>query len=162
MGPSADGGPTVEPAEPDDAARLKRTLHAAFAAASVEDFGIEGVLPPGVDDGTMIETALAEQTVYAIRDGGGVVGGIIVEPRADGEWFLQTLWIDPDHQRSGLGSEAMAFLESAHPEASSWTLETPAASGRNRAFYEGHGFEVVDRQGDEGEVVLLTYRKELE
>ncbi|NIS31200.1 MAG: hypothetical protein GWO04_15215, partial [Actinobacteria bacterium] len=47
----------------------------------MEDFGVEGVLPPGIEDGSMIEEAYDGQTMYAIRDGDAVVGGIIVEPR---------------------------------------------------------------------------------
>lgn len=152
----------IEPARPADDEALKRTLVAAFGRASVEDFGVEGVLPPGVEDGSMIDTAYDEQTMYAIRDEDAIVGGIIVEERPADELYLQTLWVDPAVQRSGVGSEAMAFLEDAHPHAAAWTLETPKLSERNRQFYEGHGFEVVAEEGVEGEdVVLLTYRKEL-
>lgn len=151
----------IEPARGADDAALKRTLLAAFEQASVEDFDVEGVVPPGVEDGSMVDAAYAEQTLYAIRTEGTVVGGIIVEARPDDEWFLQTLWVDPDHQRHGVGSRAMAFLEDQHPDATAWTLQTPKRSDRNRAFYEGHGFEVVEEHGVEGEeVVLLTYRKE--
>ncbi len=153
---------TFDPADPDDAEALQRTLVAAFEGASVEDFGVEGVLPPGIEDGSMIEEAYDGQTMYAIRDGDAVVGGIIVEPREDGEMYLQTLWVDPDRQRGGVGSEALAFLEAEHPDATAWTLETPKLSERNRAFYERHGYEVAKEVGVEGtEVVLLNYRKEM-
>ena len=151
-----------EPADPDDADALQRTLVAAFEGASLEDFGQPGVLPPGVADGSMVEAAFEDQTCYAIRDGDDVVGGIIVEPREAGEMYLQTLWVNPDRQRGGVGSAALAFLEAEHPDATAWTLETPKRSERNRAFYERHGYEVVKEEGVEGAaVVLLHYRKEL-
>lgn len=152
---------TFEPADRDDAPALKRTLAAAFGVASVEDFGVEGVLPPGVADGSMVETAFEEQTMYAVRGGGDVVGGVIVEPRPAGEMYLQTLWVDPDRQRAGIGSRALAFLEAEYPDTTAWSLETPKRSERNRRFYEQHGYRVVEEQGVDGEaVVLLTYRKE--
>lgn len=152
---------TIEPAVEAEADALKRTLVNAFGQASVEDFGVEGVLPPGVEDGTMVDTAFEDQTIYSIRVESAIVGGVIVEERPANEMFLQTLWVDPDHQREGVGSRAMAFLEQAYPDATAWSLQTPKVAERNRAFYEGHGFEVVEEQGIEGEeVVLLTYRKD--
>ena len=152
---------SFEPAEPDDAPGLKRTLAAAFEGASVEDFGVEGVLPPGGADGSMVDEAFEGQTMYAARDGGAVVGGIIVEPREGGEMYLQTLWVDPGRQRGGVGSRALGFLEDEHSDATAWTLETPKRSERNRRFYEQHGYEVGAEEAVEGaDVVLLTYRKE--
>lgn len=152
---------TFDAANEGDAPSLKRTLFAAFNQASVEDFGVEGVLPPGVEDGSMVETAFEEQTIYAARSEEGIVGGIIVETRPSNEMFLQTLWVDPDYQRQQIGSLAMEFLEEQYPAATAWSLETPKRSERNRRFYERHGYRIVDEQGDDGSVVLLTYRKEL-
>lgn len=153
---------SIETAAPEDTAGLNRTLLAAFNAASIDDFGVEGVIPPGVDDGSMVATAFEEQTIYSIRHEDRIIGGIIVEEREPNEMFLQTLWVDPEHQRMQVGSEAMAFLEEAYPDVAAWTLETPKASDRNRHFYEKHGYRIVGEEGTEGEdVVLLTYRKEM-
>lgn len=127
----------------------------------MQDFGVEGVLPPGVEDGSMVDTAFDEQTIHVVRDKEGIIGGIIVESRPSNEMFLQTLWVDPEHQRKQVGSRAMAFLEEQYPDVTAWSLETPKRSERNRRFYEQHGYRIVDEQGDEGEVVLLTYRKEM-
>lgn len=154
---------SIEHAGPEDTVELNRTLYEAFSEASVEDFGVEGVIPPGIDDGSMVETAFEDQTIYAIRDDDAVIGGIIVEERPADEMFLQTLWVDPEHQRRRVGSEAMAFLEDAHPDVVAWSLETPKVSDRNRRFYEKHGYRVVAETGVEGEeVVLLTYRKDMQ
>lgn len=153
---------TFEAANRTDAPALKRTLFAAFDQASVQDFGVEGVLPPGVEDGSMVETAFDEQTMFAIRSEEGIIGGIIVEPRPSNEMFLQTLWVAPDHQRTQVGSRAMTFLEEQYPEVTAWSLETPKRSERNRRFYEQHGYRIVDEEGDPDEVVLLTYRKKMD
>lgn len=152
---------TFEAANRADAPALKRTLFAAFDQASVQDFGVEGVLPPGVEDGSMVETAFDEQTMYAIRSEESIIGGIIVEPRPSNEMFLQTLWVAPDHQRTQVGSRAMTFLEEQYPEVTAWSLETPKRSEQNRRFYEQHGYRIVDEEGDPDEVVLLTYRKKM-
>lgn len=153
---------SIEPSDPEDTAELNRTLYDAFREASMEDFGVEGVIPPGVDDGSMVESAFEEQTIYTIRDENAVIGGIIVEDRSSDEMFLQTLWVESEHQRMGVGSEAMTFLEETYPDVAAWSLETPKASTRNRRFYEKHGYRVVAEDGTEGEqVVLLTYRKEM-
>jgi ribosomal protein S18 acetylase RimI-like enzyme len=153
---------SIEPADQADTAELNRTLFAAFSEASIEDFGVEGVIPPGVDDGSMVETAFEDQSIYSIRDADGIIGGIIVEERPSNEMFLQTLWVAPEHQRNQVGSQAMAFLEASYPDIEAWSLETPKASDRNRRFYEKHGYQVVAEAGTEGEdVVLLTYRKEI-
>jgi putative acetyltransferase len=58
--------------------------------------------------------------------------------RAD---FIDQLYIDPDHQRRGIGSALMAHAKALSP--SGLRLFTFQINAGGRAFYAKHGFEVV-------------------
>jgi ribosomal protein S18 acetylase RimI-like enzyme len=72
---------------------------------------------------------------------------------------IDQLFVDPDHQRAGLGSVLLtAMLERRLRPA---TLHVFAENGPARAFYERFGFRQVDAWWDEQDQALnLLYRLE--
>jgi putative acetyltransferase len=56
--------------------------------------------------------------------------------------FIDHLYIHPDHWRKGLGGELLAHARRLSPERL-W-LYTLQCNGNARAFYEKHGFKVVE------------------
>ena len=72
---------------------------------------------------------------------------------------IDQLFVDPDHQRAGLGSALLtAMLERRLRPA---TLHVFAENGPARAFYERFGFRQVDAWWDEQDQALnLLYRLE--
>lgn len=153
---------SFETAVKSDTEDLKKTLLLAFREASKYDFGVDNVLPPGVKDGSQIENAFQKQTIYSIKDSRELIGGIIIELGESKEYYLQTLWIIPKYQSKKIGHKAVEFIETNHPYAESWILETPKQSKRNIYFYEKHGYKKFDEKSfNDGKIVLVFYRKKM-
>lgn len=71
------------------------------------------------------------------------VGNMIVKLRGEGECHLTSLGVIPGYQRRGIGSSALAFLESQFAECEKFTLDTPADQEGNRLFYQKAGYREV-------------------
>ncbi|MCE7737603.1 MAG: GNAT family N-acetyltransferase [Candidatus Heimdallarchaeota archaeon] len=144
----------------DDITELKKTVLESFVQASLEEFGNENTLPPGVKDGSMIIDGIEKKTSFTIFWENKIVGGIIIELREPENHYLQTLWISPDYQNKGIGILSIEFLETTYPEAISWNLETPRTSTKNRSFYENLGYKKIGEQTFEGtDFSLIEYKK---
>ena len=102
--------------------------------------------------------------VHVWDQDGRVVGFATAGPGRDdarvGE--LYAIYVDPQAQGAGVGSALLAAAEQSlrdagHREAILWTFE---ANGLARAFYERHGWELVDGQQD-GLAPEVRYRRSL-
>lgn len=145
----------------DESDDLKHTVFTSFVDASMRDYGHDRMLPPGVNDGSVIDKAFDDekQTMYTISEDNDVVGGIIVEIRETNENYLQTLWIKPGYQNQGIGNKAMQFIEDKFPNSKSWVLETPKKAVININFYEKWGYRTFEEKTF-GDVTLVFMRKE--
>ena len=72
-----------------------------------------------------------------------LVGGIFFGPVAYQHYELMHIFVDPKYQHQGIGVQAMAFMESLHPEVRRWTLGTPQWNTRTPRFYEKCGYVQV-------------------
>lgn len=79
-----------------------------------------------------------------------IIGGMIVFQNSYGDCELGRIFIDPECQDQGFGTQAMAFLEKAYPEARRWTLGTPSWNLRTQHFYEKVGFVKIGTEGKDG------------
>lgn len=79
-----------------------------------------------------------------------IVGGIIVLRKAPREYELGRIFVDPDFQNQGIGTQAFETLWQEFPLAKRWTLGTPAWNHRTRHFYKKVGFEEVGEDGQGG------------
>jgi RimJ/RimL family protein N-acetyltransferase len=69
-----------------------------------------------------------------------IIGGFIIFQNSYGDCELGRIFIDPQYQNQGIGTQAMAFMEGAFPEARRWTLGTPLWNLRTQHFYEKVGY----------------------
>ncbi|MDZ7746717.1 MAG: GNAT family N-acetyltransferase [Halobacteriales archaeon] len=143
--------PEIRPAIPEDVDAIRDVADAAWWDTY-----------PGTLDAAQIETAvdrlydpefltevLGERDdllfLVAERDGEVVGFGSAQQTFAD-EVELFTLYVDPDHQREGVGTALLdAILETARTESID-RLRVGILSGNQRArsFFESHGFERIE------------------
>ena len=153
---------TIRASETSDKQDLKDTLLESFVQASINDYGNDKTLPPGVSDGSQIDNGMNNKTVLTILWDKKIIGGIIIELNDSKEYNLQTLWVLTEFQNKGIGKYAISYLEEKYPDAKSWVLETPSEAKRNRRFYEKLGYKKIGEQRfDNGQFVLINYRKQM-
>ncbi len=61
---------------------------------------------------------------YKILVGDQIVGGVIVLRKRPREYELGRIFVDPDYQNQGVGTQAFEFLWQEYPLAKKWTLGT--------------------------------------
>jgi RimJ/RimL family protein N-acetyltransferase len=116
--------------------------------------GIGG--PPGYKSDHWQKRMIKMGDYFKILVGDRIVGGVIVLRKRPREYELGRIFIEPDHQNQGIGTEAFEFLWQEYPLAKKWTLGTPAWNRRTRHFYKKVGFVEVGTDGQDG--VLLEKR----
>ena len=98
-------------------------MQRAFDDDAQKHLGKEKGGPPGYDDGEFFHTWLLpydESVGYKILCEGRLIGGIIVWILPDGHNILGTIFVDPDSQDLGVGSQTWAFIEETYPGNSIW------------------------------------------
>ena len=151
----------VEADIPSLAAVMKR----AFDDDAQKHLGQESGGPPGYDDGEFFHTWLLpyeESVGYKIMSGDNLIGGIIVWILPEGNNILGTIFVDPDYQDIGVGTQTWTYIEETYPETKSWRLATPTWAAKNHHYYKKCGFKEVESDPlipDEEDTTI--YRKEL-
>ncbi|MBN1579920.1 MAG: GNAT family N-acetyltransferase [Anaerolineae bacterium] len=112
--------------------------------------------PPGYNSAAWQKKTMRFADYYAILADGRIVGGIIVFRKETRQYELGRIFVDPDVQNQGIGTQAFAFLWETYPLAKRWTLGTPAWNRRTRHFYKKVGF--VEIGEDEHEGILFERR----
>jgi GNAT superfamily N-acetyltransferase len=149
-----------EKARPKDAGALARASERAFhsdihcGAPSIGG-------PPGYDSEVWQRRMMRIGQYYRIlriRESGDdqIVGGFIVFRKGTRHYELGRIFVDPDFQNQGVGTQAFEFLWEEFPLAKKWTLGTPAWNRRTRHFYKKVGFVEVGEDGRDG--ILLERR----
>jgi GNAT superfamily N-acetyltransferase len=87
---------------------------------------------------------------YKVLVAGRIVGGVIVLPKKPREYELGRIFVDPDHQNQGVGTEVFDLLRDEYPLAKRWTLGTPVWNRRTRHFYKKVGFVELGQDGRGG------------
>ena len=105
--------------------------------------------PPGYDSAAWQAKVMRFGDYYKIVDGKRIIGGMVIMRRAAREYEVGRIFIEPESQDQGIGTEAFEFLWQKYSLAKRWTLDTPAWNERTRHFYEKLGFVEVgpDRDG---------------
>jgi len=106
--------------------------------------------PPGYSSEQWQKKMMRIGDYYKILVGDQIVGGLIVFGKRPREYELGRIFVDPDHQNQGVGTQAMEFLGEEYPLAKRWTLGTPAWNRRTRHFYNKVGFVEVETDGRGG------------
>jgi GNAT superfamily N-acetyltransferase len=131
-----------EKARPKDAVTLARISERAFHSDIYCGApGLGG--PPGYKSEQWQREMMRIGDYYKVLVGDQIVGGFIVLRKEPREYELGRIFVDPDYQNQGVGTEVMEFLWEEYPLAKRWTLDTPAWNRRTRHFYNKVGFAEV-------------------
>jgi ribosomal protein S18 acetylase RimI-like enzyme len=89
-----------------------------------------------------------QDSEFVIADNGREIGGVgyaVMSEDVSKTVVLQLLYVRHGLQRRGIGRDIFAELETCFPEADTMRIEVDAGIAALVAFYEAHGFHVVDR-----------------
>jgi len=139
-----------------DAEVLARISKRAFHS-DVEIGGPEADGPPGYDSARWQSRMMGLADYYKILLNGHIVGGLILSRMRPQEYELRRVFIDPEVQRQGIGTQACEFLWKTYPLAKRWKLDTPAWNVRTRRFYAKMGFVEIG----ENEHGLILFERQL-
>ena len=138
-----------EKAKPKDASTLARISERAFRSdIHCGAPGLGG--PPGYKSEQWQRRMMQMGQYYKILANDQIVGGIIVFRKETRHYELGRIFVDPDFQNQGIGTQAFEFLWQEFPLAKKWTLGTPAWNCRTRHFYKKVGFVEVEQDGRGG------------
>jgi ribosomal protein S18 acetylase RimI-like enzyme len=151
---------SFERATPADAEDLVKMQIVAFHDDARLYPGEEESGPPGYDSVDVMLERISEAIVYKIVMDGRIIGGIIIYDHGQGEMHLDVINIAPEYHNQGIGTQAMQFIEQAHP-AEKWTLHTPGYAIRNQHFYEKTGYVKTEEVYD-GDFLLYAYEKQMD
>jgi GNAT superfamily N-acetyltransferase len=104
--------------------------------------------PPGYDSAAWQAKVMRFGDYYKIVAGKKIVGGMVVMRKGAREYEVGRIYIEPEFQNQGIGTEAFQFLWGAYPLAKRWTLDTPAWNKRTRDFYKKVGFVELEEDSD--------------
>lgn len=151
-----------ELATPDDVPALTDVQIRCFDDdARQHDLGERGG-PPGYDSEAWQSVMMQHAAYYKIVDDGRIIGGMIAFDLGGGHFELGRIYLDPVYQNRGIGTQALRFVEAAHPQATRWTLDTPSWARRNRHFYEKMGYVKTGELQPEGaDFTLFLYEKRI-
>ncbi len=115
--------------------------------------------PPGYRSESWQGRIMRLGRYYKILSGERIIGGLIVFDKEPGHYELGRIFVDPEFQNQGVGTQAFGFLWQTFPLARRWTLGTPAWNKRNHHFYEKQGFVKVGEEGSAGPSHGFLYEK---
>ncbi len=96
--------------------------------------------------------------IILVEAGDLIIGGFIVFQNSYGDCELGRIFLDPEYQNQGFGTQTMAYMESVFPEARRWTLGTPLWNRRTQHFYEKAGYVRIGTEGRDG----VRYEKRMQ
>jgi GNAT superfamily N-acetyltransferase len=118
--------------------------------------------PPGYDSADWTLWAMKTGIYYKILAGDQIVGGVILFDMHRHHFNLGRIFVDPDWQNQGIGSQAIRFVEKTFPYVKKWSLDTPEWAIRNHHFYEKLGYVKVGEEVPEGaDIRLCLYEKRM-
>jgi GNAT superfamily N-acetyltransferase len=106
--------------------------------------------PPGYQSDRWQSKMMRIGRYYKILADDQIVGGFIIFDQGPGHYELGRIFVAPDFQNQGIGTQAFEFIWTEFPLARRWTLETPAWNLRTRHFYQKVGFVEVGQGGPDG------------
>ena len=104
--------------------------------------------PPGYNSSAWQSKMMRFGDYYTIEMERQIVGGLIILRKGTREYEVGRIFVDPDFQNQGIGTEAFEFLWKQYPLAKRWNLGTPAWNRRTRHFYKKVGFVEIGEDSD--------------
>ena len=88
-----------------------------------------------------------------------IIGGAEIRLDKEAECYINRIFLLPEHQNRGFGTQIMNFLENEYPKVKKWTLCTPHKNTKNQYFYEKFGYEKVGQHKVTEHLSLIDYLK---
>lgn len=104
--------------------------------------------------------SVVNKIVYNIIADDQIIGNISIKDNQDNTYFLGCLCVIPEYENKGIGQRAINFIESEFPNATAWSLATPADKKKNHYFYKKVGYSIV-KEYMEGKVKLVLFEKKM-
>ena len=143
--------PTIlfDKATPEDAKDLALARWRAFD--DDVNYGASGVSGPSGyrSDRWQIRMMMAGD-YYRILANDLIIGGFVIRQRGYQTYEVVRIFVHPDYQNQGIGTQAFDFLWQQYPDVQLWRLGTPAWNHRTRHFYQKVGFVEVGKEGRDG------------
>ena len=118
--------------------------------------------PPGYDSVDWTLWAMKTGIYYKILAGDQIIGAVILFDMHKRHFNLGRIFVDPDWQDQGIGSQAIRFIEKTFPYVKRWSLDTPEWAIRNHHFYEKLGYVKVGEEAPKGiDIRLYLYEKRM-
>ncbi len=138
----------------DDIDKLINVQNQSFYA----DFIKYGECPGYNHSKESMNNIILNRITYKIIYNNQIVGDIIVKDNHDSTFYLGCICVIPEYENKGIGQEAIMFIENQFPNATVWTLETPADKTRNHYFYKKVGYTIIKEYMD-GSVKIVLFKK---
>jgi GNAT superfamily N-acetyltransferase len=123
------------------------------------DFGAPGPGgPQGYDSAAFYTRSLRFLGCNAILLGEDTVGGVMVNVSGV-HGVVERIFVDPDHHREGIGSEAMKLIVERYPDVALWTLGAPEWNTRTQPFFEELSFKQVGWEHSDPKIRARWYEK---
>lgn len=103
-----------------------------------------GVIPPEIDTIEWHVANIVNGMYYKIVLNDNIIGAINLYDLGNNSVRIGSIFIDPEYQNQGIGTESIKFIEKKYPNTKKWSLDTPYQNYRNHHFYEKHGYVKVD------------------
>jgi GNAT superfamily N-acetyltransferase len=150
---------TLSEASEGDSERLAEIAKRAFDSDVDVGASAPGG-PQGYDSPAFYTRSLRFLSCYVILLGGELVGGILVNVGGN-HGVVDRLFVDPDHQRRGIGSKAMELVMGRYPDVSLWTLGAPEWNTRTECFFEKLGLKQVGWEHSDPKIMTRWFEKRI-
>jgi len=118
--------------------------------------------PSGYDSVDWTLWAMKTGIYFKILAGDKIIGGVILFDMHNRHFNLGRIFVDPDWQNQGIGSQAVCFVERTFRYIKTWSLDTPEWATRNHHFYEKLGYVKVGEEVPKGRTIrLYLYEKRM-
>lgn len=108
------------------------------------------------------------ESEFIVADDGETIGGMAFAASSDPEKklvMLHQLYVRPECQGQGIGSDLLQEIVDAFPNASTMRIEVETANEKALRFYEKHGFAEIGRTDncgrDDSGIPAAVYEKPL-
>jgi N-acetylglutamate synthase-like GNAT family acetyltransferase len=143
-------------AKPEEIIEIINLIRRSFAASIL----IYNESPPDYDSWQKIREHIDNQHCYIYYEDNHILGGAIIYKKEFNTMYLSRIFVDPECNNRGIGSNLMNFLLSKY-SSSNWLLHCIKDDKRLEKFYCKLGFKKIGEETPQ-KVTLSIYRKELE
>ena len=93
-------------------------------------------------------------------EGKKIVAGISGRRLKDGSYFIDSMYVDENHQNKGIGSHLLAFTLSQFPLETVWQADVAYKSWRSHHVYEKFAFGPIGKTRPEKDgFCYIRYRR---